>query len=490
MNPQLSRRRFTQAIGGLLAACAVPAMATSPGRAASTAAAAKDAGARFAFPPGFTWGTATAAYQIEGAVKADGRGESIWDVYAHTPGKIVGGATGDVADDSYHHYPEDIALMRALGVGAYRFSVAWPRIFPQGTGQPNPKGVDYYKRFVDALHAAGIEPYCTLYHWDLPEALQRKGGWQNRDTAKAFADYAGYMAGQLDGRVQHFMTMNEISTFIGNGYGGTAMAPGLGLKGQALQQARHHALLGHGLAVQAIRAATNAKTKVGSAEGIDAPMPAFDAPEHVAAARKAAVEENAGYLTAMHTGRYTDLYLKTLGADAPKFTPEDMRIIGSKTDFQGLNIYTGNYYIAADNERGYEAVPFPSSYPNMQSSWIQFAPDAMYWGPKLMAEALGISDIYITENGTSSTAAPDAEGRVLDIDRVMFLRQYLGELQRGIVDGAPVRGYFLWSLLDNFEWSRGYSERFGITYVDFATQKRTPKLSSQFYRDVIAGNAI
>ena len=214
------------------------------------------------------------------------------------------------------------------------------------------------------------------------------------------------------------------------------------------------------------------------------------APEHVAAARKAAVEENAGYLTAMHTGRYTDLYLKTLGADAPKFTPEDMRIIGSKTDFQGLNIYTGNYYIAADNERGYEAVPFPSSYPNMQSSWIQFAPDAMYWGPKLMAEALGISDIYITENGTSSTAAPDAEGRVLDIDRVMFLRQYLGELQRGIVDGAPVRGYFLWSLLDNFEWSRGYSERFGITYVDFATQKRTPKLSSQFYRDVIGRNAL
>ena len=490
MNPFLSRRQFTKAIGALVAACAAPmAMKT---RAATTASEASqgDATTKHAFPTGFTWGTATAAYQIEGAVKEDGRGASIWDVFSHVPGNTVDGATGDVADDSYHRYPEDIALMRNLGVRAYRFSVAWPRIFPDGTGKPNPKGVDHYKKLIDALLAAGIKPYCTLYHWDLPEALQRKGGWQNRDTAKAFADYAGYMAGQLDGRVQHFMTMNEISTFISNGYGSTAMAPGLGLKGQALQQARHYALLGHGLAVQAIRAATNAKTKVGSAEGIDASMPAFDAPEHVAAARKAAVEENAGYLTAMHTGRYTDLYLKTLGADAPKFTPEEMRIIGSKTDFQGLNIYTGNYYIAADNMRGYEAVPFPESYPRMQSSWIQFAPDALYWGPKLMAEELHISDIYITENGTSSTAAPDAEGRVLDIDRIMFLRQYLGELQRAIADGVPVRGYFLWSLLDNFEWSRGYSERFGLTWVDYATQKRTPKLSSQFYRHVIARNAI
>ncbi|MBD8899976.1 GH1 family beta-glucosidase [Rhodanobacter sp. DHG33] len=487
MNLFLSRRQFTKAVGGLVAACAVP---LAPKTAAAAVGSPGAATARRAFSKGFVWGTATAAYQVEGAVRADGRGESIWDAYVHAPGRIADGSNADVADDDYHRYPEDIALMRGLGVGAYRFSVAWPRIFPDGTGKPNAKGVDFYKRLVDALHAANIEPYCTLYHWDLPEALQRKGGWQYRDTAKAFADYAGYMAGQLDGRVRHFMTMNEISTFIGNGYGSTAMAPGLGLKGQPLQQARHHALLGHGLAVQAIRATTSAKTRVGSAEGIDAPMPAFDAPEHVAAARKAAVEENAGYLTAMHTGRYTDLYLKTLGADAPKFTPEDMRIIGSKTDFQGLNIYTGNYYIAADNERGYEAVPYPGSYPRMQSSWIQFAPDALYWGPKLMAEALGIGDIYITENGTSSTAAPDAEGRVLDVDRVMFLRQYLGELQCGIADGAPVRGYFLWSLLDNFEWSRGYSERFGITWVDFATQKRTPKLSSQFYREVIARNAL
>jgi beta-glucosidase len=486
----LTRRQFAKAIGGLVAACAVPVVARTRTANVAVAGTRNGAAAGRAFPAGFVWGTATAAYQVEGATRGEGRGESIWDVYAHTPGKIVDGATADVADDDYHRYPEDIALMRALGVGAYRFSVAWPRIFPDGSGRPNSKGVDFYKRLVDALREAGIEPYCTLYHWDLPEALQRKGGWQSRDTAKAFADYAGYMAGQLDGRVAHFMTMNEIRTFIDLGYGSTSMAPGLGLKGQVLAQARHHALLGHGLAVQAIRAATSAKTKVGSAEGIDAAMPAFDAPEHVAAARKAAVEENAGYLTAMHTGRYTDLYLETLGADAPRSTPDEMRTIGSRTDFQGLNIYTGNYYLAAGNTRGYEAVPFPGSYPRMQSRWIQFAPDALYWGPKLMAEELCIGDIYITENGTSSMATPDADGRVPDIDRIMYLRQYLGELQRAIADGAPVHGYFLWSLLDNFEWSRGYSERFGITYVDFATQKRTPKLSSQFYREVIAGNAV
>ena len=490
MDPLLSRRQFTQAIGGLIAACAVPAMAPDVSGTISTAVSAKGVVAGPMFPARFVWGTATAAYQVEGAVKADGRGVSIWDVFSHTPCKTMDGATGDVADDSYHRYQEDIALMHALGVQAYRFSVAWSRIFPDGTGWPNPKGVDFYKRLVDALLAAGIEPYCTLYHWDLPETLQRNGGWQNRDTAQAFADYAGYVAGQLSGRVKHFITMNEMRTFIDGGYGSTSFAPGLKLAPRELAQARHHALLGHGLAVQAIRAATHGQAKVGSAEGIDVVMPAFDAPEHLAAARKAVLEENAGYLTAMHTGRYTEQYLKELGANAPKFTPDEMRIISSKTDFQGLNIYSGNYYIAADNPRGYESVPFPKSYPHMQSDWIMFAPEAMYWGPKLMAQELGLSDIYITENGTSSTAAPDAAGRVLDIDRIMFLRNYLGQLQHSIADGAPVRGYFLWSLLDNFEWSRGFSERFGLTYVDYATQKRTPKLSSQFYRNVIARNTV
>ncbi|HUA78744.1 MAG TPA: GH1 family beta-glucosidase [Dyella sp.] len=475
---RLGRRLFLKGVGGLAAFGVLPKAMARPN---GTTPRAPEP-----FPTSFVWGVATAAFQVEGAVHADNRGASIWDVWSHQRGHVVDGSNADVADDSYDRYRNDIALMRELGAQAYRFSIAWPRIFPEGTGKPNQKGVDHYRRQIDALHAASIEPYCTLYHWDLPEALQQRGGWQNRDTAKAFADYAGYITGQLSGSVKHFITMNEIRTFIDGGYGGTHFAPGLGLKGQALSQARHYALLGHGLAVQAIRAATRKDTRIGSAEGIDACMPALDTPEHVAAAKKAAVEENAGYLTAMHTGRYTETFLRNLGADAPRFTPEEMTIIASPTDFQGLNIYTGNYYLAADNAQGYEAVPFPSSHPHMLSDWIMFTPEALYWGPKLMSEALGLRDILITENGTSSSARPDATGRVLDVDRVMFLRTYLAQLQRAVAEGVPVNGYFLWSLLDNFEWSRGYTERFGLYDVDYSTQKRTPKLSAQFYRDFIA----
>jgi beta-glucosidase len=423
-------------------------------------------------------------------VNTDGRGPSIWDSWTHSAGHVVDASTGDIADDSYQRHLQDVALMRDLGVKAYRFSIAWSRIFPQGTGRANKKGVDHYQRVVEALLAAGIEPYCTLYHWDLPEALQRRGGWQNRDTAEAFADYAGYMAGRLSGMVRHFITMNEIRTFIDGGYGGTRFAPGLGLQGQPLAQARHHALVGHGLAVQAIRAAAAPGVRIGSAEGIDAPLPALDQPDHVAAARRAALEENAGYLTAMHTGRYTDLYLRELGADAPRFSTEDMRSIASPTDFQGLNIYTGNYYLPADNSRGFAKAPFPASHPHMLSPWMLFTPEALYWGPRLMAEALGLRDILITENGTASTDAPDPAGHVLDVERIMYLRAYLTQLQRAVAEGVPVNGYFLWSLLDNFEWSRGYSERFGLVYVDFATQQRTPKLSARFYRDVIAHCAV
>jgi beta-glucosidase len=477
---QIGRRLFMKGVGGLAALGAIPSVVARP-----DAVAAQVPGQ---FPETFAWGVATAAFQVEGAVHADNRGASIWDVWSHQSGHVVDGSNADVADDSYDLYRQDIALIQELGARAYRFSIAWTRIFPEGVGKPNQRGVDHYRRLIDALHAAGIEPYCTLYHWDLPEALQERGGWQSRDTAKAFADYAGYIAGRLSGSVKHFITMNEIRTFIDGGYGGTHFAPGLGLKGQTLSQARHHALLGHGLAVQAIRAATHRDTRIGSAEGIDACMPALDTPEHVAAAKKAAVEENAGYLTAMHTGRYTETFLRSLGADAPTFTPEEMAIIASPTDFQGLNIYTGNYYLAADNSSGYEAVPFPSSHPHMFSDWIMFTPEALYWGPKLMSEALGLRNILITENGTSSSDHPNAEGRVLDMDRVMYLRTYLAQLQRAVAEGVPVNGYFLWSLLDNFEWSRGHSERFGVYYVDYATQKRTPKLSARFYRDFIARN--
>ena len=441
------------------------------------------------FPTGFLWGAATASYQTEGAVKEDGRGASIWDTFSHSPGKTFHGETGDIADDSYHRYREDIAIMKTLGLTAFRFSVAWPRIFPQGTGQPNAKGMDFYKRYTDALREAGIQPFCTLYHWDLPQAMEDRGGWRTKDTAKAFADYARYVVGQLGDRVSHYMTMNEMGSFINSGYGGGRDAPSVKLPRQEFAQAKHWALFGHGLAVEAIRA-VRPLCKVGCAEGAPPIIPAFNAPEHIAAARKAYVEENAEYLTAIHTGKYTEAYLRELGADAPVFTAEEMKTIATPTDFQGLNIYSATPVRAADNERGYVVIKNPASYPHMASSWLTLGPEALYWSPKLAAETFGIKTIYITENGCSADDVVAEDGEIYDTDRVMYLNAYLTQLQRGVSEGVPVKGYFLWSLLDNYEWSEGYSKRFGITYVDFPTQKRTPKLSAKFYRKLIARNGL
>ncbi len=478
----LSRRGFARlaaSLGGL---------ASLPGGAASLPEAPRAPVS--SFPQGFLWGSATASYQVEGAVREDGRGVSIWDTFSHTPGKTHNGDTGDVSADSYHRYAEDITLMKDLGLKSYRFSIAWPRIFPQGTGSPNPKGIDHYRRFAEALRASGIEPFCTLYHWDLPQALEDKGGWQNRDTAQAFADYCGYVTGQLSDLISTFMTMNEIATFIDYGYGNGQHAPGFKLGRGKLAQARHHAVLGHGLAVQAIRAHARRGTRVGSAESLQPITPVFGAPEHVAAARTAMVEENAGYLTVMRTGRYTDAYLQGLGADAPKFTPDELKAIGSPLDFQGLNIYTPTWVRAADTPLGYSVVPDPASYPHMLSPWLTLGPEALYWAPKLANEAFDLGEIYITENGASSQDTVTPDGKIHDTDRTMYLRNYLLHLQRAVAEGVPVKGYFLWSLLDNYEWDDGYDKRFGITYVDFKTQKRTPKLSSRFYKEVIRRNAI
>jgi len=441
------------------------------------------------FPAGFLWGSATASYQVEGAVNEDGRGTSIWDTFSHTPGKTHNGDTGDVADDSYHRYHEDIAIMQALGLKSCRFSIAWPRIFPNGTGTPNQKGIDHYRIFTEALLKAGIEPFCTLYHWDLPQVLQDKGGWQSKDTSEAFAAYAGYTAGKLGDLIKNWMTMNELSSFIELGYGNGIHAPGLKLGPQQLAQARHHAVLGHGLGMQAIRA--NSKgARVGVAENIEAIIPAFNAPEHIAAAKKAMVEENAAYSNAIHSGKYTDAYLERLGTNAPNFTAQEMKAIGAPTDFQGLNIYTAVPVRAVDNARGYERISNPASYPHMASSWLTLGPEALYWCPKIAAEVWNVREIYITENGCSSADVVAQDGQIYDSDRVMYLNAYMTQMQRAVSEGVPVKGYFLWSLLDNFEWADGYEKRFGITYVDFKTQKRTPKLSSKFYANVIAKNGL
>jgi beta-glucosidase len=485
---KLSRRSFARLLGGSSALLAVPF-----GAKASELAGAEPAmgeAAIRAFPQGFLWGSATASYQVEGAVNEGGRGTTIWDTFSHTPGKTHNGDTGDVADDFYHRYPQDIEMMKRMGLKTFRFSVAWSRIFPSGTGAPNQQGVDFYKRLVDKLLEAGIEPYCTLYHWDLPQVLQDKGGWENRDTGKAFAEYAGYTAGQLSDRVKHFMTMNEMSSFVELGYKIGMHAPGLKLSEKRVAQIRHFVVLAHGMAVRAIRAHAKPGTKIGLADNIIATVPAFESPEHIAATKKAFREENAMYLTVLEEGKYTDQYLKKLGADAPEFTAEEMEIIKSPMDFVGINIYTATYVRADDSAKGYEVIRNPSSYPHMASPWLTIGPEALYWGPKLVAETWGVKELYITENGASSADVLAPDGQVYDSDRTMYLRNYLTQLHRGVSEGVPVKGYFLWSLLDNYEWADGYEKRFGIVYVDFTTQKRTPKLSAKFYEQVIRENHV
>lgn len=440
------------------------------------------------FPKGFVWGCATAAYQIEGAVSKDGRGPSIWDIFSHVPGKIANGDTGDVADDSYDLYKEDVRLLRNLGANAYRMSIAWSRIFPNGTGQPNPKGMDHYDRVVDELLANNIAPYITLFHWDLPAALP--GGWQSRDTVKAFADYAGYVTHRLSDRVHHFMTTNEFGNMSDAGYRDGSFAPGLRLPARQANQVRHNVILAHGLAVQAIRSSAAAGTRVGLAQDPPTFIPMIETPDHIEAARRATRDASAWFLTAILEGKYPDSYLEGEGLNAPRIEAGDMEAIGSKLDFVGLNIYSGNYVRADNSARGYSVLSRPASYPHMVLDWLGLAPEAIYWGPRNVSELWKPAAILITENGCPSKDVVTAAGEIEDTDRLMYLRNYISKLHRATSEGYPVKGYFLWSLLDNFEWTSGYSVRLGIHYVDYKTLKRTPKLSAEWYREVISRNAL
>jgi beta-glucosidase len=506
MSSEVSRRDFAKAaacasLGSLAAGCS----RSEPG--ATQAQPGRNPGSQPStgreFPKGFYWGTATSSYQIEGAWNEDGKGPSIWDTYAHTPGKIRNGDTGDVANDHYHRYKEDVALMkRDLGATAYRFSIAWPRIFPQGTGQPNQKGLDFYNRLVDELKAAGIEPFATLYHWDLPQALHDKGGWQSRDTAKAFANYAGYVAEKLSDRVGHFFTINEFRSFTEAGYkgfeipaaGGTRtvfLAPGLKLPAAEFYQVRHHTVLAHGLSVQAIRAKARQGTKIGPAENIEIIVPLIEAAEHIKAAEMATRERNAPFLTVMLEGRYTDAYLREAGKDAPKFTDEDLKIIGSPLDFVGINVYTPmEYALASDNAAGWRAISFSKGHAKAAISNLPIGPTSLYWAPKFVQTIWKAKEIYITENGCAGEDEIAEDGQVYDTERIMFTRAYLTQLQRATAEGVPVRGYFYWSAMDNFEWSAGYGNRYGLVYVDFKTQKRTPKMSASFFRETARRNTL
>jgi beta-glucosidase len=367
---------------------------------------------------------------------------------------------------------------------------------------PNPKGLDFYNQLVDELKAAGIEPFATLYHWDLPQALQdRHKGWQSRDTAKAFGDYAGYVAEKLSDRVRHFFTINEFRSFTEAGYKGfdipapggsrtVFLAPGLKLPPGEFNQVRHHAVLAHGLAVQAIRAKGKPGTKVGPAENIETAVPLIEAPEHIKAAELATRERNAPFLTVMLEGRYTDGYLKAAGKDAPKFTDEDLNVIGSPLDFVGINVYCPMVYVVASDEAsGSREVPFAKGHPKAAVNNFPIGPESLYWAPRFVQSLWGAKEIFITENGCAGDEVFAADGNIYDTDRIMFVRAHLTQLQRATDDGVPVKGYFYWSTMDNLEWTAGFGNRFGLVYVDFKTQKRTPKLSAQWFREAAARNA-
>jgi beta-glucosidase len=476
----ITRRQFTTSIAAGTLACV--------GAPKDSEAAPPPTPHRPAFPANFLWGCATSAYQVEGGVADDGRKPSVWDTFSHAPGKTFNGQNGDVAADSYHRYAEDIDLLRTLGAKAYRFSISWSRVIPDGTGKVNAKGMGYYDRLVDELLKYGIQPYVTLFHWDLPEALA--GGWQSRDTAHAFAEYAALVATRLSDRVQHFMTTNEIVCFTDLSYRVGQFAPGLKLGPAEVNQIRHHGVLAHGLGVQAIRANARPQTMIGIAENPKVYVPVIDTEAHVLAARRAYREENAPFLTAIMEGRYTDAYLAQEGANAPKVAAGDMQVIGSKIDFVGLNVYQPEYARAADTPAGYVVEERPGSFPHMPSPWLFVGPEVMYWAVRHTTDLWKPKAIYITENGCSSEDHPHPSLGVQDTDRVMYLRNHLTHLSRAAQEGIPVKGYFLWSLLDNFEWADGFERRFGIYYVDFKTQSRSPKLSAEWYQEVIRTNTV
>jgi beta-glucosidase len=443
----------------------------------------------YRFPDGFTWGVATAAAQIEGAAREDGKGESIWDRFAGTPGRVAGGDTPAEACDHYHRYEADADLMGALGVRHYRLSVAWPRVFPQGDGPINARGLDFYERLIDALLARGITPWVTLFHWDLPQALEDRGGWLSRATAEAFRPYAEAVVRRLGDRVTHWFSVNEMPCFIGKGYGDGEFAPGLRIETKALNQAYHHALLAHGHAVAAVRAFGGREARVGLVHNhLPAPpIPAAETDADIAAARAEYERTNGPLMGPIFRGFYSDTFLA--GADAPEVAPGDLELIAQPTDFLGLNLYAGDF-VRAGRDGGPERLPFPRQYPRGDLPWINVTPQCLYWAVRFAAEVFGVRTFYITENGAAFEDQITPEGEVLDLDRLEYLRNHLIALHRAVLEGYDVRGYFLWSLLDNFEWAEGYRKRFGIVRVDYATRARTPKLSARWYAEVMRQNRV
>ncbi len=438
-----------------------------------------------ALPKDFVWGAATSSYQVEGAAWIDGRGECIWDRFARTPGKVFQGDNGDVACDQYHLWPQDIQLMREIGIRAYRFSTAWPRIIPTGRGAVNKVGLDFYDRLTDGLLEAGIEPYVTLFHWDLPQVLQDEGGWLQRSIVDAFIPYVEAVVSRLGDRVKHWMTHNEIPCFIGQGYGTGTQAPGLQVSKKELNQGYHHACLTHGHAVRIVRSLARRDAEVGFVNNPWIPVPLLDREDHIEAARKAFVRVGANLHEPILNGRYPDWWLEKQGVDAPEIHPADMEIIGSPTDFVGINIYFGYFTEPADNENGFNVLPFPKGYPHLDLKWLKPVPQALYWAARFYREAYRVKKTYVAETGCACADEITPEGRIIDLDRMQWMRAHMLEVRRAVDEGLGLAGVFQWSLMDNFEWSEGYAKRFGMVHVDFTTQKRTLKDSACLYREMI-----
>jgi beta-glucosidase len=442
---------------------------------------------RTTFPPTFFWGTATASFQIEGATTEDGRGESIWDRFAATPGNILTGETGDPACDSYHRYEEDIALMRELGVNAYRFSIAWPRVIPTGDGAINEAGLAYYDRVVDALRAAKIEPFVTLYHWDLPQALQDRGGWANRATIDAFMRYVDVVVSRLGDRVTYWATHNEpwCISILSNEIG--EHAPGLHDRKIALQVA-HNLLVAHGKAVPVIRR-NCPDAKVGIVLNFSPTYPASDNDVDQRAARIADDQYNRWFLDPLMGRGYPQAGWAAYGTDVPQIEPGDMKVMHSPLDFLGVNYYTRRVIHDPTGDSSGRVLNQRDNTNVTDRDWEIF-PQGMYDLLTWLHREYGFSDLYLTENGASYHDVVSADGQVHDPKRQDFLRQHLETLLRAIDAGVPVRGYFCWSLLDNFEWAYGTSSRFGLVYTDFTTQQRIIKDSGYWYGRVTRANAL
>ncbi len=441
------------------------------------------------FPEHFRWGTASAAYQIEGAVHEDGRGESIWDRFCHTPGKIIHGETGDIACDHYHRYPQDIQLMQELGLRNYRFSIAWPRIFPSGRGQVNAAGLDFYERLVDALLSAGIEPFVTLYHWDLPQALQDEvGGWNSRETSHAFANYADVVSRRLGDRVKYWITLNEpwVSSFVGNEMG--VHAPGL-QDPRIAWQVSHNLLLGHGFAVPILRANGNADTRVGITLVLTPVEPATDSAEDQQLALAADGKQNRWFLDPVFRGSYPQDVLNKLAQQyiLPTIEDGDNAIIARPVDFLGLNYYYRTI-LHQPPGGGFEMVQ-PEGAEITTMGWEVYPPGLHTLLSRVHNE-YHVPAIYITENGAAFPDTLSADDQVHDPQRLNYLREHFLQAQQAISEGVPLLGYFVWSLTDNFEWAVGYTQRFGVIYVDYPTQRRIVKDSGHWYSKVIAENAL